>query len=67
LEGVECNELRVLLQPIGDDEPVLQWMWEIFERVLDEVYIAISRCFPGVAELFEIKRREIFIMIDKPF
>jgi len=42
LEGVERDELRVLLQPIGDDELVLQWMWEIFEWVLDEVYTAIS-------------------------
>lgn len=42
LEGVERDTLRALLQPIGDDEPVLQRMWEIFERVLDEAYAATS-------------------------
>ncbi|RKK74751.1 hypothetical protein BFJ71_g17220, partial [Fusarium oxysporum] len=67
LEGVERDELRALLQPIGDDEPVLQRMWEIFERVLDEAYTATSRCFPGAAELFEIERREASITTDKPF
>ncbi|KAM5527653.1 hypothetical protein FOXYSP1_20015 [Fusarium oxysporum f. sp. phaseoli] len=64
LEGVERDEIRALLQPIGDDEPVLQRMWEIFERVLDEAYTATSRCFPGTAELFEIERREF---LDHPF
>ncbi|RKK19860.1 hypothetical protein BFJ65_g6572 [Fusarium oxysporum f. sp. cepae] len=67
LEGVERDEIRALLQPIGDDEPVLQRMWEIFERVLDEAYTATSRCFPGTAELFEIERREASITTDKPF
>ncbi|KAH7187128.1 hypothetical protein DER44DRAFT_845096 [Fusarium oxysporum] len=67
LEGVERDEIRALLQPIGDDEPVLQRMWEIFERVLDEAYTTTSRCFPGAAELFEIERREASITTDKPF
>ncbi|KAG6998077.1 hypothetical protein FocnCong_v013627 [Fusarium oxysporum f. sp. conglutinans] len=67
LEGVGRDEIRALLQPIGDNEPVLQRMWEIFERVLDEAYTATSRCFPGAAELFEIERREASITTDKPF
>nr|CEG03966.1 unnamed protein product [Fusarium acuminatum CS5907] len=49
LEGINPNRLRALLQPIGDDEPVLQRMWEVFEQVLDDAYNATVReCYPGI-------------------
>ncbi|KAI8682258.1 hypothetical protein NCS56_00348100 [Fusarium sp. Ph1] len=67
LDGIERDQLRAVLQPIGDNEPVLQRMWEIFERVLDEAYAAASQCYPGTAELFEIERKEAHITTDKPF
>ncbi|EMT67217.1 Putative ATP-dependent DNA helicase Q1, partial [Fusarium odoratissimum] len=68
LEGIDPNQLRALLQPIGDDEPVLQRMWEVFEQVLDDAYDATVReCYPGTAELFEIARKEVHITTAKPF
>jgi hypothetical protein len=68
LEGIDPNRLRALLQPIGDDEPVLQRMWEVFEQVLDDAYNATVReCYPGTAELFEIARKEAHITTTKPF
>lgn len=56
-----------MLQPIGDDEPVLQKMWSVFEGVLDSAYVAASRCSPGTAELYEIERKENTITPNKPF
>ncbi|KAL3595876.1 hypothetical protein FPOAC2_10246 [Fusarium poae] len=68
LEGIDPNRLRALLRPIGDDEHVLQRMWEIFEQVLEDAYDATMReCYPGTAELFEIARKEIHITTTKPF
>ncbi|KAH8669335.1 hypothetical protein BGZ61DRAFT_498117 [Ilyonectria robusta] len=58
---------KEVLQPIGENEPVLQTMWEIFECVLDNAYVATSRCSPGTAELFEMERKEIHITPNKPF
>lgn len=42
-------------------------MWEIFECVLDNAYVAASQYYPGTAELFEIKRKEAHFATDKPF
>lgn len=67
LEGIERDRLRAVLQPIGEDEPVLQQMWEIFEGVLDRAYAAANQCYPGTAELFEIERKEAHVTTTKPF
>ncbi|KAJ3519961.1 hypothetical protein NM208_g13919 [Fusarium decemcellulare] len=67
LEGMQRDQLRGLLQPIGDDEPVLQRMWEIFEGVLDSAYGVTVRCEPGTAELFELERKEAHVTTNKPF
>jgi len=68
LQGINPNYLRTLLQPIGNDKPVLQKMWDVFKQVLDDAYNAMVRkCFPGMAELFEIARKEAYITTIKPF
>lgn len=55
------------LQPIGDKEPVLQRMWDIFDSVLEQAYTSASQCCPGSAELFEIERKEAGVTTTKPF
>ncbi|KAF4473075.1 ATP-dependent DNA helicase Q1 [Fusarium albosuccineum] len=67
LEGIERDELRRLLEPIGDDEAVLQRMWQILEGVLDSAYGVATRCEPGTAELYELERKEAHITTSKPF
>lgn len=42
-------------------------MWEIFEYVLDNAYVATSYYSPGTAELFEIERKEVTVTPNKPF
>ncbi|KAH7108650.1 hypothetical protein EDB81DRAFT_932400 [Dactylonectria macrodidyma] len=62
LAHVDKTRLREqVLQPIGENEPVLQKMWEIFECVLNNAYVATSRCSSGTAELFEIERKEVTV------
>ncbi|KAL3587360.1 hypothetical protein FPOAC2_13255 [Fusarium poae] len=68
LEGIRIDRLRTLLEPISDDEPVLQRMWEVLESVMDAAYQATARqCYPGTAELFEIARKEAHMTTTKPF
>ncbi|KAH8646439.1 hypothetical protein BGZ61DRAFT_501311 [Ilyonectria robusta] len=68
LARIDKTRLREqVLQPIGENEQVLQKMWEIFECVLDNAYVATSRCSPGTAELFEIERKEVTVTPNKPF
>ncbi|KAH7109812.1 hypothetical protein EDB81DRAFT_927725, partial [Dactylonectria macrodidyma] len=68
LAHVDKTRLREqVLQPIGENEPVLQKMWEIFECVLNNAYVATSRCSSGTAELFEIERKEVTVTPNKPF
>lgn len=65
---IDKTQLREqVLQPIGENEQVLQKIWEIFECVLDNTYVATSRCSPGTAELFEIERKEVTVTPNKPF
>lgn len=56
-----------MIAPIGEEERVLQKMWEIFERVLDKAYRAAIACYPDTAELYEIERKEMAVTINKPF
>ncbi|KAJ4194612.1 hypothetical protein NW759_016497 [Fusarium solani] len=67
LEGINPDHMLEVMQPIRPDEPVLQKMWEVFERVLDSAYAAASRCHPGTAELFEVQRKEGSITTNDPF
>lgn len=67
LEKVDKDKLRGAMQPIGEDEPELQQMWTIFERVLDRAYTAAVSCSPGTAELYEVERKEIYVTPDTPF
>ncbi|KJZ69027.1 hypothetical protein HIM_11586 [Hirsutella minnesotensis 3608] len=67
LDGIDRGRLRDIVRSIGEDEPVLQRMWEIFERVLNSAYVAASGCHAGTAELFEIERKEVHITTTMPF
>ncbi|KAH7188010.1 uncharacterized protein B0J16DRAFT_317684 [Fusarium flagelliforme] len=40
LQGIDPNRLRALLRLIGNNKPVLQKMWDVFEQVLDDAYNA---------------------------
>jgi hypothetical protein len=51
LQDIDIERLRALMEPIRQDEPVLQQMWVIFERVLDRAYAAAVDCSPGTAKV----------------
>ncbi|CAM1507673.1 Fc.00g073140.m01.CDS01 [Cosmosporella sp. VM-42] len=67
LKEVDKEELQKASEPIRDDEPVLQQMWGVLERVLENAYYAAGQYQPGSAELFEIERKESTITTTTPF
>jgi hypothetical protein len=67
LRGVDKEQLQKTLEPIRDDESVLQRMWDVLDRVLENAYAAAGQYQPGSAELFEIERKEVTVTTTKPF
>lgn len=56
--------LAALLQ---EDEPVLQLMCDIFDRLADHAKAAVVLSIVGLAALYQIERKEIHIKPSKPF
>ncbi|KAK4155073.1 hypothetical protein C8A00DRAFT_42226 [Chaetomidium leptoderma] len=67
LRGLCPDRLREAAGPIGDEEAVLQRMWESFERVLDRARATAVPSKVGLAALFEIERKEMHVKPGRPF
>ncbi|KJZ69024.1 hypothetical protein HIM_11583 [Hirsutella minnesotensis 3608] len=67
LKELDVEVLRKAADPIREDEPVLQRMWEIFERVLDQARATAEPNKVGSAALFEVQRKEVQVKPRRPF
>jgi hypothetical protein len=61
------KDLLPLAAPVHDDEPALQLMCDIFDRVADNDKAASVQRIVGLAALYQIERKEIHIKPSKPF
>jgi hypothetical protein len=53
--------------PVQDNEPALQLMCDIFERVADNAKAASVQRIVRLAALYQIERKKIHIKPSKPF
>ncbi|KAG6979012.1 ATP-dependent DNA helicase Q-like 3 [Fusarium oxysporum f. sp. conglutinans] len=61
------KDLLPLAAPLQEDEPVLQLMCDIFDRLADHAKAAAVPSIVGLAALYQIERKEIHIKPSKPF
>ncbi|KDN59860.1 hypothetical protein CSUB01_11029 [Colletotrichum sublineola] len=67
LEGLAMAKLRETTEPIAEEEGVLQAMWTVMERVLNQARKISSPNIVGNAALFEVQRNEVHIKPRRPF
>ncbi len=67
LKELDVDMLRRAADPIRDDEAVLQRMWEILERVLDQSQATAEPKKVGSAALFEAQRKDVQVKPRRPF
>ncbi|KAK2050888.1 hypothetical protein LY76DRAFT_474083, partial [Colletotrichum caudatum] len=58
--------LRETTEPITEEEGVLQAMWMVTERVLNETRNMLRPNTVGNAALFEVQRNEVHIKPRRP-
>ncbi|KAF9766700.1 hypothetical protein IL306_000854 [Fusarium sp. DS 682] len=61
------KDLLPLVDPVQEDEPVLQVMCDTFDRVANHAKAAAVPSVVGLAALYQIERKEIHIKPSKPF
>ncbi|KAF5574050.1 uncharacterized protein FSUBG_14077 [Fusarium subglutinans] len=61
------KDLLPLAAPAQEDEPVLQVICDIFNRLADHAKAAAVPSIVGLAALYQIERKEIHIKPSKPF
>jgi hypothetical protein len=67
LRGLDPDRLRTTVQPIGEEEALLQSMWESLERVLDRARSTATAGRVGSAVLFEVGRKDVHVKPSRPF
>ncbi|CAM1507685.1 Fc.00g073260.m01.CDS01 [Cosmosporella sp. VM-42] len=67
LQYVRKAQLQKTLEPVRDNEPVLQRIYEVLDHMLENTYYAANQYQPRSAELFKIKHKEASVTTSTPF